>query len=101
MSFQRHFQSLFRRIRLVVRSQPSQGWSTGSIPVCAANSGQFWRFVGRSTSVCSGKPCGSQTQLIIAQKLEYLMLAEAIEYIEMEIGKTSLQIDSKLRASNH
>jgi len=39
--------------------------------------------------------------LIIAQKLEYLMLAEAIEYIEMEIGKTSLQIDSKLRASNH
>ena len=25
-----------RRIRLVVRTQPSQGWCTGSIPVCAA-----------------------------------------------------------------
>ena len=26
-----------RRIRLVARTQPSQGWCTGSIPVCAAS----------------------------------------------------------------
>lgn len=53
-----------RRIRLVVRTQPSQGWCTGSIPVCAARAFSLCTFAEylstfankRNQTEIAGKP---------------------------------------------
>ena len=46
-----------RRIRLVVRTQPSQGWCTGSIPVCAASAlSALGKVIRRSYWACKLSP---------------------------------------------